>query len=107
MREDIAHEFMEEGWAVLEAATGGGALKWLQETDTLDLLVTDIRLADAITGWEVAEAALELHPIILVIYAYGNPSNDYRRARGSIFVTKPVIARQLALTSRRHLSTSR
>jgi CheY-like chemotaxis protein len=103
LREDIAHEFMEEGWAVLEAATGAGALKWLQETESVDLLVTDIGLTDAITGWEVAEAARELHPTIRVIYASGNPSNDSRHVPDSIFLNKPVSARELALISRRHL----
>lgn len=62
VREDIASGLRQEGWAVLEAATGAGALKWLRDTETLDLLVTDIHLANAVTGWEVAEAARELHP---------------------------------------------
>jgi CheY-like chemotaxis protein len=64
VREDIANVFRHEGWAVLEAATGAGALKWLRETKTLDLFITDIHLANAMTGWEVAEAARELHPRI-------------------------------------------
>lgn len=57
VREDIASGLRQEGWAVLEAATGAGALKCLRDTETLDLLVTDIHLANAVTGWEVAEAA--------------------------------------------------
>ena len=35
---------------MLEATTGAGAPKWLRETKTLDVLITDIRLADATTG---------------------------------------------------------
>ena len=40
---------------MLEAATGAGALT-LKEANTIHLLVTDIQLADAVTGWDVAEA---------------------------------------------------
>ena len=56
----------------------------------IDLLVTDIHLANAVTGWEVAEAARELHPMISVIYASGKPNNDSRRVPDSIFLSKPV-----------------
>ncbi len=56
VREDLVLGLQQEGWIVLEADTGVGALKVLRETNTIDLLVTDIRLADAMTGWDVAEA---------------------------------------------------
>ena len=42
---------------MLEAATGAGALTVLREgRNRFDLLVTDVQLADALTGWDVAEA---------------------------------------------------
>ena len=62
LREDIAGGFRQEGWTVLEAATGASALKWLRETKTLDVLITDIRLADATTGWDIAEAVRAFVP---------------------------------------------
>jgi CheY-like chemotaxis protein len=77
------------------------ALKWLRETKTLDLLITDIHLANAMTGWEVAEAARELHSKIPVIHASGNPNNDNRRVPDSIFLKKPVSARELVLACRK------
>jgi two-component SAPR family response regulator len=73
----------------------------------LDLLITDIRLADAITGWDVAEAVRELRPNIGVIYASGNPNNAKRRVAESIFLSKPVTARELIFTARRLLSPGR
>jgi two-component system, OmpR family, response regulator len=107
VREDIAGEFRREGWTVLEAATGASALRRLRDTKILDVLITDIRLADATTGWDIAEAARELHPKIPVIYASGNPNNDSRRVPESIFLSKPVTARELMLTCGRLLPTAR
>jgi CheY-like chemotaxis protein len=51
VRADIVLSLQEEGWMVLEASTGNGALKVLLESPTVDLLITDISLDDATTGW--------------------------------------------------------
>ena len=71
MREDMVLGLRQEGWIVLQAATGAGALKALQETETIDLLITDILLADAMTGWDVAEAfpraSRPMGPVILCV----------------------------------------
>jgi CheY-like chemotaxis protein len=67
VREDIVLGLQQEGWIVLQAATGAGALKALQETNTVDLLITDIRLADALAGWDIAEAFRASSPIGAVI----------------------------------------
>ena len=50
IREDIVIDLRQQGWAVLEAATGAGALKALQdaEKEKVDLLITDIGLAAAL-----------------------------------------------------------
>jgi CheY-like chemotaxis protein len=65
VREDMVLGLKQEGWFVLEADTGVGALKLLRETATIDLLVTDIRLADTMTGWDVAEAVRASRPKFL------------------------------------------
>ena len=104
VREDIVTDLRQEGWTVLEAATGAGALKALSEAEKLDLLITDIGLADALTGWDVAEAFRTSHPEVPVIYATGNPPNDHRRVAGSVFLSKPVGVSELTATCRRLLS---
>jgi Response regulator receiver domain len=73
---DIAAQFRQEGWQVLEAETGAEALELLQEGQSIDILVTDITLADSITGWDVAEALRHLHPQVPVIYASGGRDID-------------------------------
>jgi len=106
VREDMVLGLKREGWFVLEADTGVGALKLLRETATIDLLVTDIRLADAITGWDVAEAVRASRPKIPVIYTSGNSDDNGRQVPESIFLNKPVTARELILTCLRLLPTS-
>ena len=56
IRENMVTDLRQEGWAVLEAATGAGALSALHDVQKVDLLITDIGLADALSGWDVAEA---------------------------------------------------
>ena len=107
VREDIAGSFRQGGWTVLEAATGDDALKWLRETEIIDLLVTDIGLADAMTGWDVAEAFRKVHAQIPVVYASGGPSDENRRVPESIFLSKPVAVQELVMTCRGLLSSRR
>jgi CheY-like chemotaxis protein len=71
LRADIANQFRQEGWVVLEAGTGGEALSLLKKSQMIDILVTDIGLADDITGWDVAKAMRIMHPNVPVIYASG------------------------------------
>ena len=103
VREDMVLGLKREGWFVLEADTGVSALKLLRETATIDLLVTDIRLAGTMTGWDVAEAVRASRPKIPVIYTSGNPDNNGRRVPQSIFLNKPVTPRELILTCHRLL----
>ena len=95
VRADMVLGLQQEGWTVLEAATGAGALKVLRENDTVDLLITDIGLADAMTGWDVAEAFRASRPMAPVIYASGGPNNDERQVPGSVFLSKPVVISRL------------
>ena len=104
IRENLVTDLQQEGWAVLEAATGAGALQSLQDAEKLDLLITDIGLADALSGWDVAEAFRIAHPEIPVIYASGNPANDHRRVAGSVFLSKPVTVSELTATCRKLLA---
>jgi CheY-like chemotaxis protein len=106
VREDMTLALQQEGWIVLGADTGVGALKLLRETNTIDLLITDIGLADAMTGWEVAEAVRASRPKIPVIYTSGNQDDDSRRVPESIFLAKPVTPRELTQTCHRLLLTS-
>jgi CheY-like chemotaxis protein len=108
VREDIANAFRQEGWRVLEAATGEEVLQLLREARSIDLVVTDIGLADdAMTGWDVAEAVRTKHAEVPVVYASGGPDNDGRRVPKSVFLCKPVDTNELMLTCSKLRSTRR
>jgi DNA-binding response OmpR family regulator len=104
VRESMVTDLRQEGWAVLEAATGAGALSALHDAQKVDLLITDIGLADALSGWDVAEAFRIALPEARVIYASGNTVNDRRRVPGSIFLSKPVAVSELTATCRKLLA---
>jgi CheY-like chemotaxis protein len=95
VRGDIAAQFRQEGWQVLEAGTGAEALELLRNGQKIDILVTDITLADSITGWEVAEALRRLHPQVPVIYASGGHDIDSRRVLHSVSLRKPFSGHDL------------
>jgi hypothetical protein len=69
---------------VLGAATGATALR---DAKIVDLLITDIGLGGAVTGWDVADAFRASRPIAPGIYASGNSNNDARRIGASIFLS--------------------
>jgi CheY-like chemotaxis protein len=97
VREDIANQFRQEGWMVIEAAIGAKALDALRELGGIDVLVTDIRLGDEMTGWDVAEAVRIMYPDVPVIYASGAPHDSGREVPDSVSLSKPMSAHDLLL----------
>ncbi len=100
LRENIVGDLRLAGWTVLEAGAGADAIVALREFDRIDLLVTDIKLADALTGWDVAEAFRTSHPRSPVIYSSGKPASDGRRVKDSWFLAKPTSTSQIILAYR-------
>jgi CheY-like chemotaxis protein len=107
VREDIAAWFRQQGWSVVETAIGAGALQLIREAGSLHLLFTDINLADAVTGWDVAEAGRVLHPDLAVIYASGGRKDHARLVPGSIFLSKPVSPDDIMLACSRLMPVAR
>jgi CheY-like chemotaxis protein len=89
VRMEIAEALDGRGWNVVEASTGEAALALLEEKSPIDLVVTDIRLPGAVSGWEVAEAFRAANREVAVIYCSGNPVNSTRQVSGSVFLAKP------------------
>jgi CheY-like chemotaxis protein len=97
---EIADTLRDAGWEVLEASSGEGALEFLDAGQQIDLLVTDIRLAGPLTGWEVAEAYRKKLPKIGVIYASANPADQDRQVAQSVFFEKPCHMEKLVEVGR-------
>ena len=90
LRLELASALEEAGWAVMEAESGEGALAVLEQRPSLNVLITDIRLGGAVNGWDVADAARALSPLLPVIYVSANPPDLARQVVHSSFFSKPV-----------------
>ena len=81
LRSIVANWLREHHYNVLEAADGPAAIRLLRGENTIDLLLTDIRLPGGLNGREVAEAARARHPELPVIFITGYP--------GTVFPDRP------------------
>lgn len=88
VREMAVEALTDEGFEVLEAATGEEALKHCADR-TADLIFTDVRLPGEINGWDIAERCRENSPEIPVIYATGHSHVRPRPVAGSVWFQKP------------------
>jgi PAS domain S-box-containing protein len=71
----LVHLLETLGYGVLPAATGKEALKILQETSQVNLLVTDMVLPGGMGGAMLASRVEELHPGLPVLYMSGYTEN--------------------------------
>ena len=89
IRLEMVAALQEAGWDVLEAETGEEAVAFIAGTTTIHMLVTDIRLAGILTGWDVAEAFRATMPSVSVMYTSANPPLADRIVKDGIFMEKP------------------
>lgn len=98
IQEMIRTALSEGGYTVVCAVAGQEAIGALDgASHAFSALVTDIRLADSTTGWEVAHHARKAQPEIAVIYTSGDSGADYA-AEGvpnSTFIQKPFVEDQV------------
>lgn len=93
----------DAGYDVLEASSGSEALEIINDTDFIDLLFTDIVMPGGISGYQLAEAALERRPELRVLFTsgYASPEMDVGgRMQMGNWLKKPYTARQLAIRLR-------
>ena len=83
----------DQGYTVLEADTGPGALTILQSRQHIDLLVSDVGLPGGMNGRQLADAARSLRPGLKVLFVTGYAENaalgNGRLEPGMHVLTKP------------------
>jgi len=89
VRDMIAEELRDAGFAVLEAGDGEAAARILNSPDRIDILFTDTRLPGSLDGWEVARVARRARTALPVIYATGYTVDRMAEVPGAIFLHKP------------------
>lgn len=100
LRQALCDELRAMGWNVLEAASGEHALAILRNRQAVDLLITDIRLDGAMTGWELARRSRDTRPGLPVIYVSGNMVDEAQRVEGGVFLDKPCAIERLLIACR-------
>jgi two-component system, cell cycle sensor histidine kinase and response regulator CckA len=89
------------GYSVHTAATGAAALRYLSEGAPVDILFTDLNLADQVDGETVARQARALWPDLPVVYASGTAVGVADPVPGAVFFAKPyAIDRVCAVLTR-------
>ena len=106
VRDVMASELKASRWSVVETATGEEVLALLA-ANVVDILLTDIRLAGSMSGWDVAHTVCAIEPHLPVIYASGNPSDAALRVEGSLFFSKPYLPEDIVAASQRLAGVSR
>jgi PAS domain S-box-containing protein len=109
LRASVRTALTRLGYRVLEANTGGDALKvWHQHRDEIRLLLTDMVMPGGVTGKELAGQLQQQDPKLKVIYASGYNSieinsGDFLLEEGVNYLAKPFQTHKLAQTIRRCL----
>jgi PAS domain S-box-containing protein len=105
VRGPAAERLRELGYRVLEAADGTSALRLLQGSPDLDLLVIDVGLPNGMNGRQVAEAARERVPRLPVLFITGYAGSTL--PAGVEVIGKPFELDTLARRVQAMLSTGR
>jgi PAS domain S-box-containing protein len=96
----VTQRLLELGYRILESADGAGALRILESPEAIDLLLTDVVLPGALTGRELADAAIQLRPKLKVIFSSGYTQNSIdhqgKLDPGVQFLPKPFRRDELA-----------
>ncbi len=85
----VSDGLSEAGFNVIPAETYGIAGLLLDSAEPIDLLLTDIRLPDRFTGWDLAERARSRFPGLPVIYVTGYSVGMPRPVDNSLLLMKP------------------
>ena len=102
--DEVLIQFMLEdaltqaGYGVLLASSAAEAEAQLTaKAPALFGLITDIRLGQGASGWEVAKRARQINPTLPIVYISGDSRADWmaRGVPGSRLVSKPFIAEEV------------
>jgi CheY-like chemotaxis protein len=87
----------DDGFNVLEAATGDYALTVLRGRDDIRAVVTDVEMPGQIDGFALANIAREMRPELPIIVMSGRMQPGFgREAPDARFVSKPFSPTRLA-----------
>ena len=98
IRLNLEEELDEAGFALVVATDGRQALAEIEaDVARFRAVVTDIRLGQGPTGWDVARRAREILPEMPVVYVSGDSAHEWsaQGVPGSVMVQKPFVSAQI------------
>ncbi|MBS0271235.1 MAG: response regulator [Proteobacteria bacterium] len=93
VRETTVEYLQSLGYAVLEAKNGDSAFEILKKNNNIDLLFTDVVMPGQLSGRDLADEALKLHPNLKILFTSGYPE----RAKGNGYSLSPLIIKPYKL----------
>ena len=90
IRLDLADQLRTAGLTVVEASTGDEALTVLKANDTVDLVVSDIRMPGATDGMELAAWLRRERPKIKIVLVSGYAATQDMTTVADVALGKPV-----------------
>lgn len=95
VRKIVRRQLLELGYLVIEAENGREALKLLDQTEGIQLLLSDYVMPGGVNGIHVARHAIQMGGIPTVVLMSGHPPPTAERISGVPFVKKPFTKEQL------------
>ena len=98
LQADLKKALTDAGFSVESVASGEEALAlFFGGNTTYTALVTDVRLRDGMTGWDLARRIRELEPAFPVVYVTGSSANEWASegVLNSVLISKPFRTAQL------------
>ena len=103
IRLDLAAQIRAAGLTVFEAATADEALTILKSTDSIPLVVSDIRMPGGTDGLDLLGWLRRERPRVKVILISGYIPNERMTAIADVALSKPVDGKRLLFEVRRLL----
>jgi len=103
----VADALRAQGISVIEASNGDEAMRVLQSSVPVELLLTDIRMPSALDGLALAQAARAARPGLKLIVASSQPAGHEVAGLADAFFAKPfdlkgVVQRVKSLLAEAH-----
>ena len=109
VRKYVTAQIQGLGYSTLEASNAAEALDVIGDTETIDLLFTDVIMPGSMNGRQLADEALKLRPSLKTLFTSGYTENAIvhhgRLDSGVLLLTKPYRKADLARTIRKALAS--
>ena len=105
IRLTLAEVLADEGYTVMEAETADEAVKLIEQSPDIDVLLTDIQLPGQLDGRGLVQHVRQTKPDLPVIFMTGRPDTIGPQGPGAreLYVAKPYLPSEICAAVRKML----